>query len=81
MWGYCDGQQCYAMMDGNLCPIFSVGNSFYVFGSTDNEVKAKNNSFGRMLLYSYSYGTVYVPASGNYKMFFYAIDPFSGKIY
>ena len=80
MWGYCDGQLCYAMMDGNLCPIFPVGHSFYVFGSTDNEVIAKNRSLGRVLLYSYSYGTIYVPSSGNYNMYFYAIDPDSGKI-
>jgi hypothetical protein len=81
MWGYCDGQLCYAMLDGNLCPIFPVDHSFYVFGSTDNEVKAKNNSLGRILLYSYSYGTIYVPASGRYNMYFYAIDPYSGKVY
>lgn len=81
MWGFCNGELCYAMLDGNLCPIFSVGHSFYVLGSTDKEVKAKNNSLGRVLLYRYSNGIFYMPSTGPYNMHFYTIDPFSGKIY
>lgn len=34
-WGYCDGSQVYAMMDGNLYPVFTVGHQFYVMGSKE----------------------------------------------
>lgn len=35
MWGYCDGEHCYAMMDGNLFPILPVDHAYYVFGSRE----------------------------------------------
>ncbi|MBS1663190.1 MAG: hypothetical protein JST68_19260 [Bacteroidetes bacterium] len=35
MWGFCDGQQIYVMMDGNLFPIFSVQHQMYVLGSKE----------------------------------------------
>ena len=35
VWGFCDGAQRYAMMDGNLFPIFLVGHQFYVLGSKE----------------------------------------------
>ena len=35
MWGYCDGEHCYAMMDGNLFPIIPVDHAYYVFGSRE----------------------------------------------
>jgi hypothetical protein len=34
VWGLCDGQQRYVMMDGSLFPIFSIQHQYYVFGST-----------------------------------------------
>jgi hypothetical protein len=34
-WGFCDGNQTYVMMDGNLFPIFSVHHQFYVLGSKE----------------------------------------------
>jgi hypothetical protein len=33
VWGYCDGQRSYIMLDGNLFPIYQNGYAFYVFGS------------------------------------------------
>lgn len=35
VWGFCDGQRMYKMMDGNLFPLFSVYHQFYVLGSTE----------------------------------------------
>ncbi len=35
MWGYCDGEHCYTMMDGNLFPVLQVDHAFYVFGSRE----------------------------------------------
>jgi len=33
VWGFCDGNQSYVMMDGNLFPVFRVYHQFYVLGS------------------------------------------------
>jgi hypothetical protein len=35
MWGYCDGSRTYAMVDGNLLPVFSVHHQFYVYGQKE----------------------------------------------
>ena len=32
VWGYCDGSRAYAMVDGDLLPIFSVHHQFYADG-------------------------------------------------
>ncbi len=34
VWGFCDGRQCYVMMDGTLFPLFCIQHQYYVFGST-----------------------------------------------
>jgi hypothetical protein len=39
IFGYCDGKQSYAMMDGNLFPIYSVQHAYYVFGSKEYKIK------------------------------------------
>jgi len=38
-WGYCDGENIFMMMDGNLFPIIRYHNAYYVLGSTDYAVK------------------------------------------
>lgn len=35
VWGFCDGQHTYVMMDGNVFPVFLVGHQFYVLGSKE----------------------------------------------
>jgi hypothetical protein len=35
MWGYCDGEHCYVMMDGSLFPILPVDHAWYVLGSRE----------------------------------------------
>ncbi len=49
-WGFCDGDQVYVMMDGNLFPVFTVGHQFYVMGS--KEYRQKTRRVG------YSMGTI-----------------------
>lgn len=49
-WGFCDSNQVYVMMDGNLFPVFSVGHQFYVMGS--KEYRKKTRRVG------YSVGTI-----------------------
>jgi hypothetical protein len=39
MWGYCDGENCYAMMDGNLFPVVQADNAYYVCGSRQYKVE------------------------------------------
>ena len=39
VWGYCDGDHAYAMMDGNLFPIFEIHHQFYVLGSKEYRLK------------------------------------------
>ncbi len=39
VWGFCDGENCYKMMDGNLFPIFKSGKAFYILGSDQYKVK------------------------------------------
>jgi hypothetical protein len=53
-WGFCDADQVYVMMDGNLFPMFTVGHQFYVLGS--KEYRKKTRRVG------YSIGTI-VPVS------------------
>jgi len=40
MWGFCDGNQCYVMMDGNLFPVFCIHHQFYVLGSKEYRTKS-----------------------------------------
>jgi hypothetical protein len=49
-WGFCDGNQVYVMMDGNLFPVFTVGHQFYVMGA--KEYRQKTRRVG------YSNGTI-----------------------
>jgi hypothetical protein len=49
-WGFCDGDQVYVMMDGNLFPVFTVGHQFYVMGSKEYHKKTRR--------VGYSIGTI-----------------------
>lgn len=42
MWGYCDGEHLFVMMDGNLFPVLRDENAFYVYGSKEYIVKKTN---------------------------------------
>jgi hypothetical protein len=55
-WGFCDGDQVYAMMDGNLFPIFKVGHQFYVMGS--KEYVHKTGRYGASIMSVIPIGSV-----------------------
>ena len=79
IWGYCDGKQCYTMMDGNLFPVLSVNHAFYVFGSREYQMSMSIAPivllpFG-LLAYENINKKVYR------KMHLFSLDPYSGKIY
>jgi hypothetical protein len=82
VWGYCDGYNCYKMMDGDLFPILSIQHAFYVWG-------AKGYRIG------YTGVPVAVPAgpgfvSGGFepvagkairRMRIYSLDVYTGQVY
>lgn len=79
MWGFCDGQQSYAMMDGNLFPILKVDHAFYVFGSKQYHLKS---TWVPILIPGLSMiGTVTLSETAVRRLHFFSIDPFSGEIY
>jgi len=79
MWGFCDGQQCYAMMDGNLFPILKVDHAFYVFGSKQYQLKS---TWVPVLIPGLSMiGTMSLSETAVRRLHFFSIDPFSGEIY
>lgn len=81
MWGYCDGQQCYAMMDGNLFPVLSVNHAFYVFGS--KEYKIKRTFMPVLILFPplAMVGAMPVSEKATRMLHFFSVDPYTGKIY
>lgn len=80
MWGYCDGQQCYAMMDGNLFPVFSVNHAFYVFGSKEYQIKTKIMPILLIIPPLAVVGTMPVSETAIRKLRFFSLDAYSGKI-
>lgn len=82
MWGYCDGQQCYAMMDGNLFPVISVNHAFYVFGSRQYEKKGTAVPILFMLIPPVSMLAFEgVSETATRKLSFFTLDPHTGDIY
>jgi hypothetical protein len=79
MWGYCDGQQCYAMMDGNLFPVLSIDHAFYVFGSKEYKIKKK---IMPVLLFvsPLMLATMPISETATRKLHFFSLDPYTGKI-
>ncbi|MBO9198883.1 MULTISPECIES: hypothetical protein [Niastella] len=81
MFGYCDGKQCYVMMDGNLFPVLSVDHAFYVFGSREYKRKATRVPLVFLFPGMIVYGTYDVNEKISRKMHLFSLDPLSGKIY
>jgi hypothetical protein len=82
MFGYCDGKQCYAMMDGNLFPILSVDHAFYIFGSREY----KKRTAKVPLIFLVPGGMLYATTTDvsekvSRRMHLFSLDPYSGKIY
>jgi hypothetical protein len=80
MWGYCDGYQCYAMMDGNLFPILSVHHSFYVFGSKQYDRKSNIVPILIFIPGLGILGAMPISETAIRRLNFFSIDPYTGKI-
>ncbi|MBV4360102.1 hypothetical protein [Pinibacter aurantiacus] len=44
IWGFCDGEKSYVMMNDNLFPIYKNGNAFFVIGSKLYQVRKLSSS-------------------------------------
>ncbi len=80
MWGYCDGQRTYVMMDGNLFPIFTYDRAYYVYGS--KEYLVKRNNLPLLLLFPGALVFATVPISENVTrhLRFFRLDIKTGEI-
>lgn len=80
MWGYCDGQQTYVMMDGNLFPIFTYDRAYYVYGS--KEYLVKKNYLPLFLVFPGALVFATVPISENVtrRLRFFRLDIKTGEI-
>jgi hypothetical protein len=48
IWGFCDGEKCYVMMNDNLFPLYKNGNAFFVIGSKLYQVRKLSSSSGTL---------------------------------
>ncbi len=80
MWGYCDGEQCYAMMDGNLFPVLSINHAFYVFGSKEYKIKTKIMPVLLIVPPLVVMGAMPISETATRKLHFFSLDPYTGKI-
>lgn len=81
MWGYCDGQQCYVMMNGNLFPIIPVHHAFYVWGSKGFRLKNSAVPYLVTLPTVVFYGAATVSITAVRQLHFFNLDVYSGDIY
>jgi hypothetical protein len=81
MWGFCDGQHCFVMMDGNLFPILPVDHEWYVWGTKEYAVKRFNTAMLFLFPAGYIAASVPVSESVTRKMRFFRLDTESGEIY
>lgn len=80
MWGYCDGEHCYTMMDGNLFPVLQVDHAFYVFGSREYKlVKTKVPLFA-VLPAAYLFALEPVAEKAVRKLSLFQLDVHTGLI-
>lgn len=81
MWGFCDGQQTYVMMDGNLFPIFTHNRAYYVYGSKEYMVKKYSAPLFFLLPVAYVLGAVPVSEKVFRKLRFFRLDMETGDIF
>lgn len=80
MWGYCDGEHCYAMMDGNLFPILPVDHAFYVFGSREYQRKQTSVPLFAVLPGAYLVAMEPVAETAVRKLSLFHLDVQTGQI-
>lgn len=81
MWGFCDGQQVYVMMDGNLFPAILQNQAWYVYGS--KEYKVKNYSAPVFFLFPAAYviGSLPIGEKVTRRLRFLHLDMETGEIH
>lgn len=80
MWGYCDGEYCYVMMDGNLFPIIPVDHAFYVFGSREYKRKQTKVPYFAIIPGAYLFGMEPVAETVTRKLSLFHLDAHTGQI-
>ena len=80
MWGYCDGQQTYVMMDGNLFPILNYGRAYYVYGSKDYLTKKSGVPIFLLFPAAIVIGAIPTSEKVNRNLRFFRLDIQTGEI-
>ena len=81
IWGYCDGEQSFVMINGNLYPVLRQQHAFHVFGAKDYTIKTTRIPI--FLLYpvgGYIAGSVPVSQKVIMTLRMYTLDPETGEI-
>jgi hypothetical protein len=81
MWGFCDGEHSFVMMDGNLFPILPVNHEWYIWGTKEYVTKKFSTPLVILFPAAYFLASVPVTESVSRKMRFFQIDIDSGEIY
>jgi hypothetical protein len=81
MWGYCDGKNCYVMMNGNLFPVLFIDHAFYVWGSKEFRRKTKQIPIILPFPPAIMFGTMTVSETAVRQMSIFTLDPYAGDIY
>ena len=82
MWGYCDGQNRFAMMDGNLFPVLTIHHSFYIWGSKEYRVTGKSIPIIMPIVPGVGIiGLEPVTQSAKRRLNLFNLDVYSGEIY
>lgn len=80
VWGLCDGNQIYVMMDGNLFPAFCVHHQFYVLGSKEYYTRKAPVPFLVVLPAVYAFGVAKIDLEVLRKLRLFRIDVESGAV-
>jgi len=80
VWGFCDGEHIFVMMDGNVFPVFPVGHQFYVLGSKEYLNKQMWVPFFLPLGGGFAYGTTAVSDNVIRKLQLFRLNIQSGEV-
>jgi hypothetical protein len=80
MWGYCDGEHCFAMMDGNLFPILPVDHAYYVLGSREYKRVQKSVPLFAVFPTAYLFAMEPMAETAVRKLSLFQLDVHTGQI-
>ena len=80
-WGYCDGENIFMMMDGNLFPVIRYHNAYYVLGSTEYGVKKIKAPMFVLFPGFWVAGMMPIKEEVYRKIRVLSLDPVSGNIF